>query len=210
MTASGKTLASLKKTWRRFALRGTRYNNAYRKLDASYAVPDPWLMSSPAEQFRFREINRRILETFGRVPSVLEIGCGEGHHSMYLQQVCNRLTAVDVSAKAVKRARGRCPRANFVVGDIFCPEIAAVAPFDLVVASEVLYYFADVPAALRQIQVLGRSCLVTYFSGEMEHLDPQVSVWLPGARSAILAFEGSQWQTLWWDGAAERRIKNSP
>jgi len=199
--ASRKTIATLKRTWRRFALRGTRYKGDYTKLDTSYVVSDPWLMSSPPEQFRFRETNRRILETFGRVTSLLEIGCGEGHQSIHLQQVCTRLTALDVSARAVKRARGRCPQAEFLVGDIFSAEVVALAPFDLIVACEVLYYMTDVPAVLRQMRALGRNCLVTYFSGEMANLDPHVSASLPGARSEILEFEGSQWRALWWHGA---------
>ena len=193
-----KAVAKLKRTWRRFALRDVRYSNDYKKLDTFYTVPDPWLMASPSEQFRFGETNRLIVEKFGRVASLLEIGCGEGHQSLYLQNVCDRLTGLDVSVRAVKRARGRCPQAEFVVGDIFSQEVSAFAPFDLVVACEVLYYMRDVPAAVRQMRSLGRNCLITYFSGEMETLDRQALVSLPGTLSEILAFEQSRWRALWW------------
>src|SRR2546422_10776958 len=104
MTAFHKAATKLKETWKRFALRDVRYSNDYKKLNTFYTVPDPWLMSSPAEQFRFRETNRLIVAKFGRVASLLEIGCGEGHQSVYLQHVCNRLIGLDVSARAVKRA----------------------------------------------------------------------------------------------------------
>jgi SAM-dependent methyltransferase len=193
-----KTVANVKGAWRGFALRDIRYSSDYKKLDTCYTVPDPWLMASPSEQFRFRATNKLILAKFGRVASVLEIGCGEGHQSLYLQNVCDRLTGLDVSVRAVKRARSRCPQAGFLVGDIFSQEISALAPFDLVVACEVLYYMIDVPAALRQIRSLGRNCLITYFSGEMETLDRQVVVSLPGTRSEVLAFEQVRWRALWW------------
>lgn len=181
-------------------MRGVRYSNDYRKLDNAYRMADPWLMTSPAEQFRFTETNRLILERIGRVHSILEIGCGEGHQSLYLQQVCDRLTGLDVSARAVKRAGSRCPQANFFVGDIFSHEVSTLAPFDLVVACEVLYYISDLPATLQRMRTIGRSCLVTYFDGERETLDRYVSDCLPGIFSEIIEFEQSWWHLLWWHG----------
>jgi len=65
------------------------------------------------------------MEQFGRVSSLLEIGCGEGHQSAQLQLVCDRLTGLDVSGRAVKRARGRCPGGEFLVGDVFSQEVDA-------------------------------------------------------------------------------------
>jgi|SRR5437870_5280606 len=193
-----KTIAKLKQAWRRFTLRDIRYSNDYEKLDILYAVPDPWLMTSASEQFRFRETNRLILQKLGRQASILEIGCGEGHQSLYLQHVCNRLTGLDVSARAVKRARSRCPQGEFLVGDIFSQEVSALAPFDLVVACEVVYYMSDVPAALQQMRALGRGCLITYFEGEMETLDRQVLVSFPRALSEVLVFEKARWRAVWW------------
>jgi len=189
----------LKKIWMRCTLRGVRYSNDYKKLDRIYMLDDPWRMVSPTEQYRFSETSRLILEKFGRVGSLLEIGCGEGHQSLQLRQVCDRLIGLDVSARAVKRARRRRPGSEFLVGDIFSPEVHAQAPFDLVVACEVLYYMNNVPAALRQMRALGRNSLVTYFAGEMETLDPQV-LSLPGAASEILEFNGTRWRVAWWRG----------
>lgn len=182
------------------ALRGARYSNDYKRLDALYTVADPWLMTSRSEQFRFKETNRLILRKIGVVGSLLEVGCGEGHQSLHLQDVCDRLTGLDVSAKAVTRARVRCPRVEFLVGDIFAREVGASAPFDLVVACEVLYYMTDVAAALRQLRRLGRNCLVTYFDGEMDTLDRQVLGCLPGAFTEVFTFEQSRWRAVWFGG----------
>lgn len=200
MKSSEAAVARLRKAWRRLALRGARYSSAYGQMNALYQVADPWLMSSRAEQFRFAETGRLIGEKFGRVGCLLEIGCGEGHQSLYLQQVCDRLTGVDVSVRAVRRARRRCPKSEFLVGDIFAGAVSSLAPFDLVVGCEVIYYMMDVPAALRQMAALGRKCLVTYFDGEMRTLDRQVLGSLPGAGSEILEFEESRWRAVWWHG----------
>jgi len=179
-------------------LRGVRYSNDYRKLDNAYRMADPWLMTSPAEQFRFTETNRLIRVQFGRVHSLLEIGCGEGHQSLYLQQVCDGLTGLDVSARAVKRASSRCPQAKFLVGDIFSQEVSALAPFDLVVACEVLYYMSDLPAILQRMQTICRSGLVTYFEGERETIQQYVLEFLPRTFGEIIEFEQTRWHVLWW------------
>lgn len=183
----------------RFALRGVRYSNNYKKLDSLYIIDDPWRMASPWEQYRFAETNRLIMEQFGRVGSLLEVGCGEGHQSLHLRQVCDSLIGLDVSVRAVRRARRMCPQDEFLVGDVFSEEVGARAPFDLVVACEVLYYMSDVLAVLQQMRALGRNNLVTYFSGQMETLDPQVLL-LPGAVSQILEFEHTRWRVAWWRG----------
>lgn len=86
-----------------------------------------------------------------------------------------------------------------MVGNVFSQEVDARAPFDLVVACEVLYYMRDVPLALRRIQALARNILVTYFAGEMETLDPQI-LSFPGAVSEILELKQSRWRAAWWRG----------
>lgn len=197
MESSPKIAAKLKRIWTRFVLRGVHYSNNYKKLDAFYMVNDPWRMASPREQYRFAKTNRLILEKFGRVSSLLEIGCGEGHQSLQLRQVCDHLIGLDVSARAVERARRRCPGGEFLIGDVFSQEVSARAPFDLVLACEVLYYMSDVAATLRQMCELGSNGLVTYFAGEMETLDPQV-LSLPSIASEVLEFERIRWRAAWW------------
>jgi len=189
----------LKRIWRRVILRDVRYRDSCKTLDKFYMVSDPWNMGSPSEQYRFAETNRVILEEIGRVGSLLEVGCGEGHQSLYLKLVCNRLTGLDVSARAVQRARKRCTSAEFLVGDIFCQEANARAPFDLVVACEVLYYMSDVRGALKRMQALGRNVFVSYFSRVTDTIDPEI-LCFTGAVLRNLEFEGSWWRVAWWRG----------
>ena len=191
-----KVAAKLKKYWMRFALLGSHCASDYSKLDRIYMAHDPWRMASPREEYRVAETNRLILDKFGRVGSLLEIGCGEGHQSIHLWRTCDRLVGLDVSARAVKRARRRCRGCEFLVGDIFSSEVNAHAPYDLVVACEVLYYMSDVPAALRRMRELGRNSLVTYISREMETLDAHI-LSLPGVASETFEFESSRWRAAW-------------
>jgi predicted TPR repeat methyltransferase len=74
-------------------------------------------MNSEAERFRFATTSRLILNHFGRSKKLLEIGCGEGHQSEKLANVCDKL--FDVSRRAVERAARRGTRGLFAVGDVF-------------------------------------------------------------------------------------------
>jgi 2-polyprenyl-3-methyl-5-hydroxy-6-metoxy-1,4-benzoquinol methylase len=187
----------LKNNFIRIMRRDIQYSNDYKKIDRIYIVNDPWFMDSPNEQHRFLETNRLILENFGKVDKLLEIGCGEGHQSLWLQRICDRLIGVDVSARAVDRAQKRCPGKEFLVGDVFSQKVVSKAPYDLVVACEVLYYISDVPAVLKKISELGRNCLVTYFDREIKTLDQHLLLW-PGAASKNIEFGGFRWKAAWW------------
>ncbi|MFH1723775.1 MAG: SAM-dependent methyltransferase [Elusimicrobiota bacterium] len=184
--------------WMRFALRGVRYSDDYARLDSAYRVPDPWRLGSEAERYRFEQTNRIIVREFGRVGSLLEVGCGEGHQTRRLREVCERVHGIDVSPRAIERARAGCPGAAFSTCDLFSPDLAAGGRrFDLVVACEVLYYMRDVPAAVRRMGELGKGCLVTYFDGEMAALDARLPA-LNGAGSAVFGSGGTEWKAVWW------------
>ena len=199
MKCCGQIRKIIEKTWLRLVSSDARYSGDYAKFDRIYVVRNPWRMESSGEECRFRETNRVVLDRFGRVDTLLEIGCGEGHQSLYLRQTCNHLIGLDVSARAITRARRRCSNVDFLVGDLFNKEIAAEAPFGLVVACEVLYYMNDVAAALRQMYELGGGVIVTYFEGEMQNLDPVV-LSMFDCGSEILQCEGGRWRAAWFRG----------
>jgi len=193
------SLDFMKGCWTRLALHLARNGREGRqgKWDMLYMVEDPWHMASPAEQYRFEQTNRIIRENFGPVGSLLEIGCGEGHQSAYLERICSNLTGLDVSGKAVLRARKRCPQSRFLTGDIFSRELEELAPFDLVVACEVVHYIADVQSVLDRLGNLSANRLVTCYAGAIARLDPFFAR-LPGAVTEILKYGGSQWRATWW------------
>jgi cyclopropane fatty-acyl-phospholipid synthase-like methyltransferase len=107
------------------------------------ADPDPWgYLSSEYERRKYAD----TLSACGPGPfaCALELGGSIGVFSAMLAPRCDRLVTVDVSPTAVGRARSRLagqPTAEPIVGAI--PAAVPRLPFDLVVASEILYYLGD-------------------------------------------------------------------
>jgi SAM-dependent methyltransferase len=188
----------LRDYWKRLALRRVHYADRTDKLDRLYRVEDPWHMGSAKEQARFDWTNRLISTHLAPADTILEIGCGEGHQSQYLSRICGQLYGIDVSARAVSRARRRCPAGQFVVGSPFTFHLPnMLPPVDLVVACEVLYYVKDVPRFLTRISELGQACLVTYYQGQAEALDPHFAA-LPARSREQFRCDDTEWNAVWW------------
>lgn len=188
----------LRRTWMKYALRGVGPNDNFERLDLAYSIEDPWNMNSAGEAARFEATNRIIAREFGELDSVLELGCGEGHQSAYLARVAKRVYGVDVSEKAVERARQRVPGAEFAAADIFSqPWADSVPRFDLVTACEVLYYLSDVEATLARMSELGRNCLVTIFAPAARRVGPQLDR-IDGLKKDWIWHGGTVWLVCWW------------
>jgi len=72
----------------------------------------------------------------------LEVGCSIGVFTEQLAPLCDELVAIDVSDSALDRARDRLRgRAGVTLAAMTFPEEMADGPWDLIVCSEVLYYF---------------------------------------------------------------------
>jgi len=165
-------------------------------------VPDPWALDNPRERFRFAETNKQVERAFGRVGSALEIGCGEGHQSELLVQVCDRLTGIDVSPTAIGRAKKRLPQVDFAAGDLFAqPWASERGRFDVVLACEVLYYLSDVPKTLDAMSRLAKKgCMVTYFAPAERKVGKFVSA-MPGVQRDGFRWDDSgeaEWTVAWW------------
>ena len=189
---------ALKRQWARIPLHGAHFSDRHDRLELLYRVRDPWQMESEKQSFRFQETNRLIAQRVGHAATLLEVGSGEGHQSAHLLGVCDQLFGIDVSRRAVARARKRCPGAVFA--SIPLEDVAEIWPesrFDLVVACEVLYYMRDVAGTLSQLSELGRACLVSYYDGPAERLDAYV-LQVPGVESELIRYGGSTWRVAWW------------
>lgn len=199
--------ASLKRRlWFRLAMRGSGQNDPYRQIDRLYFIRDPWNIDSPGELARLAGTNAAIEKAFGRVGTMLEVGCGEGVQSAHLAKLCDRLTGIDVSGRAIKRARRRVPTAEFAVGDLASQAWAGDAgKFDLVVAAEVLNYMSDPKGFIDSITRLSRTgCLITYFAMNDAKLGPVVRE-IPGVQIDTITF-GDRGEkksfVAWWRGVS--------
>lgn len=172
-----------------------------RRLEDFYSTPDPWDLASERERFRFlrtNEILQKLIAPLPAVSSILEIGCGEGHQSEYLQRLCRQLVGIDVVSSAVDRARARVPTAELVVGSLEDqPWLRNGRRFDIVTACEVLYMVRDVSKTLRLMRRLADLCLVTYFEPTAEVLNaPLRRISIEG--HASFTYEANTWHALWW------------
>lgn len=152
--------------WQAFKTR-RKLNRQFRKRE------DPFSYSTdPYEIDRLEALDAAL--GAGRLGRILELACAEGHLTERLARRAASVTALDISAVAIDRARRRAPAASFVEADLLVwePEEAA---FDAIVAAEVLYYL-DRPGV----------------KAEFEELFPRVAGWLrPGGRLVMShAFAG--------------------
>ena len=202
-----------RRLWMKYAMRGVGGADNYQRLDLAYSLGDPWNMDSPLEAARFRATNALIERTFGRVGSLLEVGCGEGHQSQALAALCDQLHGIDVSATAIQRAQQRLPAARFAATDIYGqPWGGDRHRFDLVVACEVLYYIKDIPATLARMNHLGRHCLVSFFAPALARVGPHLDAMPGGYHKDWLQHDGTTWLVAWWSNetAADTGARGVP
>jgi SAM-dependent methyltransferase len=141
-------------------------------FEARYrAAADPW-------NYRYSSYERRKYQLTitslarARYGNCFEPGCSIGELTAKLAARCDRLFALDVSATAVHRARSRCRELRHV--HIECVDLRTASlpgPFDLIVLSEIAYYFAPnilaaLAARLGQALAPGGELLAVHWLGE--------------------------------------------
>lgn len=103
--------------------------------------PDPWnFATSDYEQRKYRA----TIEALGgrRYASAFEAGCSIGVLTVDLADIADRVLAVDAAAAALEQARTRTAELSHVrIEQGRLPEDWPPGPFDLIVLSEVAYYF---------------------------------------------------------------------
>jgi ubiquinone/menaquinone biosynthesis C-methylase UbiE len=86
----------------------------------------------------------------GRVERALDLGCGDGRLSAEID--AGELTAADVSALALERARRRLPNARFIELEPDAPLPLDDAAFDLVLCAETIEHVRDVQLLLSEMR----------------------------------------------------------
>jgi SAM-dependent methyltransferase len=123
-------------------------------FEAMYAEnPDPWdFETSPYEAAKYAATLAALPRSHYR--NAFEIGCSIGVLTERLGERCAALLAVDVAEQALRRARERCRRrAHVRFTRMRVPEQFPDDDFDLIVVSEVAYYWSrpDLKRAQRRI-----------------------------------------------------------
>lgn len=110
------------------------------------AHPDPWKYTSPYEQTKYEQTLALLRRR--RLRRALELGCAEGHFTSQLAPRVGSLLAADISRVALDRAAKRCAGLkNVRFRQLNITTEPLPGPFDLIVCSEVFYYFGSLPAA---------------------------------------------------------------
>src|SRR5262245_65139469 len=101
----------------------TRWDERYKTGDT------PWETGQPSS-----ELQRVLAEDGIQLCRALELGCGTGASAVWLAQQGFDVTALDLSALAIARARRRADEAGvgvrFLVADVFRPPAELSGPFD--------------------------------------------------------------------------------
>ena len=137
------------------------------------ARPDPWsVLTSDYELAKFaRSMQSLEKPTYAHG---LELGCSIGGLTRFLTARCRMLTAVDTSHHALRRARRLCTDANVRFVQAHLPDGAFEGPFDLLVLSEVLYYFNEaelkqLAGRLSQVMTPDVEILVVHWTGRTDY-----------------------------------------
>ena len=139
---------------------------------------DPWdFENSEYERNRYRSILDALEDTLWK--SALEPGCSVGVLTEGLAPLCERLLALDFSQTAARTARDRCLRFPKVqVECIGLGDLNSFSEFDLIVLSEIGYYFTEsgwFDLTKRMVNDLqpGSTILVAHWTGHSD--DHQIS-----------------------------------
>jgi ubiquinone/menaquinone biosynthesis C-methylase UbiE len=155
-----------------WSLRRRQFDGSAATLDAMYLRPDPWRLAN-REQHRFEATNALIVQHDAAPESLLEIGCGEGFQTCHFAAIAGHVTGVDVSARAIARARENVPSASFFDGTL-----AAVMPllprrrYAIATLCEVLVYCPDKAGLIAAAQECADRVLVTTFEPQSRHIAP--------------------------------------
>jgi SAM-dependent methyltransferase len=162
--------------------------------------------SKPERQTDLRAMERWLPPLLsGR--RVLEIACGTGYWTQFIEIVAKRLVAIDVAAETLRIARERVPdeRVSFLVGDAYCipPDLGS---FNAAFAG---FWFSHIP----------RSRQREFFLHLNERLEPGSRVvlldnlYVEGSSTPASNpdFEGNTYQLRpLADGSVHRVLKNFP
>jgi len=144
-------------------------------FEALYAREgDPWKFeTSPYEKGKYdHTLDRLPAERLG---SVLEVGCANGVLTERLAPHCDRLVGVDVSETALAAARARLAGVAHVrLERRVLPAETPAGPFDLVLLSEVAYYWDRDDLALAADRlggavVSGGHLLLVHWTGDTDY-----------------------------------------
>ena len=112
-------------------------------FDARYARdPDPWgFRTSDYERAKYDDTVAALEGR--RFARAIEVGCSIGELTARLGPACDALLGIDIAEAALQQARARNAQSDHITfARMALPDERPTGRFDLIVLSEVLYYFS--------------------------------------------------------------------
>lgn len=136
--------------------------------------PDPWRFATSAYELAKYDATLAALPQ-ARYRSALEVGCSIGILTARLAERCGRLLAVDLAEAALAQARTRCAALPQVrLARLRLPDELPTGRFDLILLSEVVYYWsradlARVAAFVTEALEPGGDLLLVHWTGATDY-----------------------------------------
>jgi 2-polyprenyl-3-methyl-5-hydroxy-6-metoxy-1,4-benzoquinol methylase len=153
-------------------------------------------LESPGEMAHYAVIAGYLPYTCEN-PSILDIGCGQGHLAPHLlRSGADQYTGVDLSAKAIEIANSAARiKCQFTVGDFNVWRPAEV--FDVIIFNESIYYAIDPREVLSAFQPFARHAIIISMCEYANH----ATIWKkfektlkPSAHTRLENERGQVWQ----------------
>ena len=141
----------------------------------SKEIADEYLKTFGAPSSSANEIIKDILPSLIRnkkSPSILDLGCGNGHLYEFLNSHKEiKYTGVDFSKPLIEAARNNYYDANFVIADINNLTKVLKNDFDLIIFSHVLEMLESPEKALFIARKFSKLILIKFFEPPTERFD---------------------------------------
>ena len=188
----------IRKIWKRLLLRSLNQTDRRRQINQLFRIEDPWNLGSEKELARYNASNDLIESTCPRAVSLLEIGSAEGHQTSYLKQISESVQCVEISARAIDRARARNPGCTFHCGTAASfHEPKRNTSFDVGTAFEVLYYPKDPAEILVPLNRMATWCFASSYARYSSLIRPAVESF-PHFSEQTFAFGEDRWSIWSW------------
>ena len=150
----------------------SRYSSNKIIFEVIYFFFDPWKLNSKPEIYRYKYINNFLLlkNNNHKYKHILEVGCGEGHHTKYLTEISENLTSIDISSRAISK----CKKKNFKNVNFLCSILEKIdkkIDFDLILVSEVVYYIRELDLFFENLNSFKTKYLITSYFDEYPLLE---------------------------------------
>lgn len=196
--------SAYRRAWSLLTMRAGEYSSTdTTRFDRLHRIEDPYEMGSNRELVRFEKTNDLLQRTCPDIANILEIGSGEGIQTRYLARLTPHITGIEVSPRAVARARERIADVDFIVGaaeDV--ATLVANRKVDLAMACEMLYLTPHAARILEDLKQIAARIFVTNYAKRA----PDVAPYLTGdgwQRLENIEVEGTVWWCYLWNRPGE-------